>query len=60
MFSEGGLMAEGFPTAAVPTGLLSCMDSLVSAKYELCGVAFPTHIAFVALFCVTSLMFNET
>ena len=41
MFNEGGLVAEGFPTAAAPMGLLSCMDSLVSAKYELQGVAFP-------------------
>ena len=60
MFSEGGLVAEGFPTAAAPMGFLSRMDSLVSAKYGLCGVAFPTHIAFVALlFCMASLMSNK-
>ena len=61
MFSEGGFVAEGFPTAAAPMGFVSRMDSLVSSKYGLRGVDFPTHIAFVGLlFCVTSLMSNET
>ena len=60
MFSEGGLVAEGFPTAAAPMGFLSRMDSLVSAKYGLCVLAFPTHIAFLALLlCMASLMSNK-